>query len=109
MSEENVIRAAIENTLNRYTLAVDDRDLAGVLDCFTENAPFSIRIAGGDLIGPFAGHAGIGTLMQESFASQQDLRRHVSTNLVVRRATSEAAEVETYLTLYSIDRHAGVA
>jgi hypothetical protein len=40
-------------------------------------------------------------LMTDSLASQTDQRRHVTTNIVVRKETDDAAAVSSYLTLIS--------
>ena len=106
MNADPSMRYKIENTLNRYTLALDRRDLEGVLQTFTADASFSIRIAGGDLIGPHVGHEGIGKLMTESFETQLDQRRHICSNLVFHEVGNGRARVEYYLTLMSIDEGA---
>lgn len=103
MNVDPSMRCKIENTLNCYTLALDSRNLEAVLQTFTADASFSIRIAGGDLIGPHVGHEGIGKLMTNSFETQLDQRRHICSNLVFREAGNGRARVEYYLTLMSIE------
>ena len=95
-------RGAIENVLNRYSIAYDDNDMAEMADTFAENAVLSMRIAGGDLIGPFEGKAAVMKLMTDSLASQTDQRRHVTTNMAIRKETADAATVTSYLTLISV-------
>jgi 3-phenylpropionate/cinnamic acid dioxygenase small subunit len=106
MNVDPSTRYNIENTLNCYTLALDSRNLEGVLQTFTADASFSIRIAGGDLIGPHVGHKGIRELITESFETQLDQRRHICSNLVIREVGNGRARVEYYLTLISIDNGA---
>ena len=106
MNVDPSTRYKIEDTLNRYTLALDAGNLEGVLETFTPNASFSIRIAGGDLIGPFEGREGIGKLMTDSFETQHDQRRHVCSNLVIRELRDGRARVEYYLTLTSVENGA---
>jgi uncharacterized protein (TIGR02246 family) len=96
-------RGAIENVLNRYSIAYDDNDMAEMADTFAEDAVLSMRIAGGDLIGPFEGKAAVMKLMTDSLASQTDQRRHVTTNMAVRKETEDAATVNSYLTLISVE------
>jgi uncharacterized protein (TIGR02246 family) len=96
-------RGAIENVLNRYSIAYDDNDMAEMADTFAEDAVMSMRIAGGDLIGPFEGKAAVMKLMTDSLASQTDQRRHVTTNMAVRKETEDAATVNSYLTLISVE------
>src|SRR4028119_1130722 len=94
-------RGAIENVLNRYSIAYDDNDMAEMADTFAEDAVMSMRIAGGDLIGPFEGQAAVMKLMTDSLASQTGQRRHVTTNMAIRKETEDAATVSSYLTLIS--------
>jgi 3-phenylpropionate/cinnamic acid dioxygenase small subunit len=61
-----------------------------------------MRIADGDLIGPFEGKTAVMKLMTDSLASQTDQRRHVTTNIVVRKETDDSAVVSSYLTLISV-------
>ena len=95
-------RGAIENVLNRYSIAYDDNDMAEMADTFTEDAVLSMRIAGGDLIGPFEGKTAVMKLMTDSLAGQTDQRRHVTTNVAIRKETEDAATVTSYLTLISV-------
>ena len=95
-------RAEIENVFNRYSLAYDKPNLADMESCFTEDAVMSMRIAGGDLIGPFEGRSAIMKLMSDSLASQNDQRRHLTTNLVIRSQTEDSASTESYLTLIAV-------
>ena len=95
-------RGDIENVLNRYSIAYDQNDMTEMADTFADSAALTMRIAGGDLIGPFEGKEAVMKLMTDSLASQTDQRRHVTTNLAVRKETDDAASVESYLTLISV-------
>jgi hypothetical protein len=95
-------RGDIENVLNRYSIAYDQNDMTEMADTFADSATLTMRIAGGDLIGPFEGKEAVMKLMTDSLASQTDQRRHVTTNLAVRKETDDAASVESYLTLVSV-------
>jgi uncharacterized protein (TIGR02246 family) len=95
-------RGAIENVLNRYSIAYDDNDMAEMADTFTDDAVLTMRIADGDLIGPFEGKEAVMKLMTDSLASQNDQRRHVTTNMVVRKETDDSAVVSSYLTLIQV-------
>ena len=96
-------RGDIENVLNRYSIAYDQNDMAEMADTFADGAVLTMRIAGGDLIGPFEGKEAVMKLMTDSLASQTDQRRHVTTNLAVRKETADSASVESYLTLVSVE------
>lgn len=95
-------RAAIENLLGVYTFAYDENDMAQMAGCFAADAVMSMRVADGELIGPFEGRDQIVGLMEKSLASQDDQRRHLVSNVVVRDITDNAATVTSYLTLISI-------
>ena len=95
-------RGAIENVLNRYSIAYDDNDMAEMADTFTDDAVLTMRIADGDLIGPFEGKEAVMKLMTDSLAGQNDQRRHVTTNMVVRKETDDSALVSSYLTLIQV-------
>lgn len=95
-------RGEIADLLNRYALAYDMNDMEEMKGCFTEDAAFSMRIQGGDLIGPFEGRDAIMKLMTDSLESQDDQRRHVTTNLVVREEGATSATAQVYLTLLSV-------
>ncbi|SEO53776.1 nuclear transport factor 2 family protein [Trujillonella endophytica] len=95
-------RGDLENVLNRYSIAYDQNDMAEMADTFADSAVLTMRIGGGDLIGPFEGKEAVMKLMTDSLASQSDQRRHVTTNLAVRKETADSASVESYLTLISI-------
>lgn len=95
-------RAEIENLLGAYTFAYDENDMTAMAGCFAADAVMTMRIADGDLIGPFEGRDTIVGLMEKSLASQDDQRRHLVSNVVVRALTTTAATVTSYLTLISI-------
>lgn len=95
-------RGALENVLNRYSIAYDDNDMAEMADTFTDDAVLTMRIADGDLIGPFEGKEAVMKLMTDSVAGQDDQRRHVTTNMVVRKETDDSAVVSSYLTLIQV-------
>lgn len=93
-------REQIESTLNRWALGYDDNDWSLVGDCFTDDAVFSMRIGDGEIIGPFEGREAILGMMREASHSQEDQRRHVTSNLVVEQDGAKATSV-AYLTLFS--------
>ena len=74
-------KLAIHELLSRAAYAYDERDVGMLEDSFTEDASFSMRIAGGDLVGPFEGREAIMKLMTDSMESQSDVRRHVVSNI----------------------------
>lgn len=71
----------IHELLARAAYALDVRNVDMLAGSFAENASLSMRIGGGDLIGPFENREGIMKLMTDSMAEQTDQRRHVVSNI----------------------------
>lgn len=92
-------KLAIQELLSRAAYSLDERIEDVLAVCFAEDAEFSLRIAGGDLVGPFVGRDGIMTLMTDSFAQQTDQRRHVVSNIFFESAGDHKATVISNLTL----------
>jgi 3-phenylpropionate/cinnamic acid dioxygenase small subunit len=93
-------RLAIHELLGKAAYAYDQRDLDLLESCFDIDAVMSMRIAGGDLIGPFEGRDAIMQLMKNSMAEQTDVRRHVVSNIFFE-STGEQPVVISNLTLLS--------
>jgi hypothetical protein len=84
-------KLAIHELLGRAAYAYDERNLPLLTACFASGAIVTMRIAGGDLIGPFEGRDAVMGLMSGSMDEQTDVRRHVISNLFF----DESAEVTT--------------
>ena len=95
-------RAAIEDLANRYSLAYDTADLETLESVFTEDATFSMVIAGGDKIS-FGPRDAIMKLMRDSLSSQTDQRRHVNTNLIVEGSENGVTRTKHYLSLFGTE------
>ena len=95
-------RSAIEDLANRYSLAYDTADLDGIEATFTEDASFSMVIAGGDRIS-FGPREAIMTLMRDSLSSQTDQRRHINSNLIVEGEQDGVTRTKHYLTLVATE------
>ncbi len=96
-------RMAIQELLSRSAYALDEREVEMLAESFSEDATFSIRIAGGDLVGPFTGREQIMKLMTDSMAAQTDQRRHVISNVFFRSADKQRAQVVSNLTLFATE------
>jgi len=99
-------RCAIENALGNFALGYDQADESRMAASFTEDASLTLRIADGDLIGPFEGLAAVMKLFTDSLAEQSDQRRHVTSNIVVEDESDDSATVWSYLTLVSVKDNA---
>ncbi len=95
-------RLDIHELLSRAAYAYDERDLEMLEGCFAPDASFSIRIAGGDLVGPFEGRDAIMGLMRGAMAEQTDVRRHVISNVFFAPAPG-GFEVISNLTLLATE------
>ena len=95
-------RAAIEDLANRYSLAYDSADLDGIEATFTEDATFSMVIAGGDKLS-FGPREAIMKLMRDSLSSQTDQRRHINSNLIVEGEHDGVTRTKHYLTLVATE------
>ena len=98
-----VDKLKISELLSRAAYALDERDVDMLSACFSEDANFSMRIAGGDLIGPFEGREGIMKLMTDSMDQQTDKRRHVVSNIFFESSESNNVSVVSNLTLFATE------
>ena len=92
----------IHELLSRAAYAYDEREIGMLEACFAEQANFSMRIAGGDLIGPFESKSGIMDLMTGSMAEQTDVRRHVISNIFFEVANDKTVVISN-LTLMATE------
>ena len=95
-------RSTIEDLANRYSLAYDTADLETIEKVFTEDATFSMVIAGGDKIS-FGPRDAIMKLMGDSMSSQTDQRRHVNSNLIVEGTADGVTRTKHYLSLFATE------
>lgn len=92
-------RDAIEQLFADYGWPMDSREWAVLSGVFTENAEFTITIAGGDTIGPIVGREAIVEFCSSTVNAQTDQRRHVITNVRVGPETDTDATVTAILSL----------
>jgi hypothetical protein len=92
----------IHELLGRAAYAYDERDMELLESGFAGAATMSMRIAGGDLIGPFEGRAAIMQLMHNSMAQQTDVRRHIISNIFFEEESGQPVVVSN-LTLVATE------
>jgi hypothetical protein len=95
-------KLAIHELLGRAAYAYDERDMALLESSFASAATMSMRIARGDLIGPFEGRDAIMQLMHNSMAEQTDVRRHVISNIFFEEESGQPVVVSN-LTLVATE------
>ncbi len=94
--------SGILNTLSKWAYGYDTPDMDAMAECFTKEAVLTMTIAGGDLIGPFEGIDAVMKLFKDSLASQNDQRRHITTNTFVTVDDGSSAQVRSVLMLLAI-------
>ncbi len=95
-------RFAISELLNRMAYYYDEGHLDDLAASFAEDAVMSMRIAGGDLVGPFEGRDNIMELYRNAKSTQTDVRRHDITNLFFD-ASGDVIATTSYLTLFATE------
>jgi hypothetical protein len=95
-------KLAIHEFLARAAYAYDVRDMALLESSFAPAASMSMRIAGGDLIGPFEGREAIMGLMTGAMAEQTDVRKHVVSNIFFEQEETDITAV-SFLTLIATE------
>ncbi|MFJ8948101.1 nuclear transport factor 2 family protein [Streptomyces sp. NPDC102395] len=92
---------AAQQTLARYAFALDHGDLTALEGVLTEDATWTITIAGEVEQGPIVGRAAVLDLVREATEARTEQRRHHLTNMVFHRADADTAVVWAYLMLTS--------
>lgn len=96
-------KQAISELLSRAAFAYDEKDIEMLSASFSVDAQFTMRIADGDLIGPFEGREGIMKLMIDSMDQQTDKRRHVISNIFFKSSQDNNVSVVSNLTLFATE------
>jgi 3-phenylpropionate/cinnamic acid dioxygenase small subunit len=100
---KNKHKLAIQELLSRAAYGLDMRELDMLANCFALDARFTINIAGGEMIGPFEGRAGIMELMTGSMEEQTDQRRHNISNVFFEKEGSKSAVVVSNVALFGTE------
>jgi hypothetical protein len=90
---------AIVTLFARYAAANDWPNQELLESCFTEDASFTLHIAGGDSLGPFNGRLAIVDFFMPILNGQTDTRKHVISNYNVQ----DGGRVNAYLSLIVTD------
>lgn len=96
-------RAKITDLWGDYGAGNDRRDFSLLESCFTEDASFTVHIAGGDTVGPLAPRKDVMEFFRAALGSQTDRRRHVLTNFRYTDEGADRARVAAYLSLIVTD------
>ncbi len=101
-------RAKITDLWGDYGAGNDLRDFDLLESCFTEDASFTVHIAGGDTVGPLQPRKDVMEFFRAALGSQADRRRHVLTNFRYLQEGADHARVAAYLSLIVTDQGATV-
>lgn len=96
-------RAKIADLWGDYGAANDLHDMDLLESCFTEDASFTIHIAGADSIGPLRPRKDVLAFFRDVLEAQTDQRRHVLTNFRYAEDAEQRARVAAYLSLVVTD------
>lgn len=97
--DEALERILIAQLIARYGWCFDERDRAGLADCFAADAVWEAQIMGIERVGPFTGVEAIVDFLAHFWEVQADQRRHVFSNVVVDSLEGDRATAQAYLTL----------
>ena len=92
-------RAKITDLWGDYGAGNDLRDFDLLESCFTEDASFTVHIAGGDTVGPLQPRKDVMEFFRAALGSQNDRRRHVLTNFRYLEEGADRARVAAYVSL----------
>jgi len=95
-------RHAIQQLLCSYGFHHDARDFASLTRCFTEDASYTVVVAGADPIGPLLGREAIVDQIRIFKSRQTDQRRHVMTNFMFDQEAKSKARVRSYVTAIAV-------
>ena len=96
-------KLAIHELLYKSAYGYDSRTIDMLANCYAEEAVMTMRIADGELIGPFEGHKEIMKMMTGAMESQTDKRMHNISNVFFEKEGDEAATVLSSLTLTAVE------
>lgn len=91
----------IAERIARYGWCYDERDEAGLTDCFTADGTWEGSVMGRDAIPPVTGRGEIAGFLAQFWSVQDDQRRHVFANTIVEDLAGRAATAHAYLVLTS--------
>jgi len=97
-------RAKITDLWGDYGAGNDQRDFGLLESCFTEDASFTVHIAGGDTVGPLQPRKDVMEFFRAALGAQTDRRRHVLTNFRYLEEGADRARVAAYLSLVVTDQ-----
>jgi len=96
-------RDSLEQLFAQYGWPMDSKEFPTLNQVFTQDAKFTVQIAGGDTYGPIEGREAIYDFVSQTVGAQTDQRRHVITNMRIESSSGESTTATAILTLLVID------
>jgi hypothetical protein len=96
-------RDSLEQLFAQYGWPMDSKEFPTLNQVFTQDAKFTVQIAGGDTYGPIEGREAIYDFVSQTVGAQTDQRRHVITNMRVESSGGDTTTATAILTLLVID------
>jgi len=96
-------RLEIEDLTCSYGVHHDRRDFDALRACFTPDATYVMRIAGGPTYGPREGADAIVAQIRSFKDQQSDVRRHHITNIRIEPIDADSAAVHSYVIVSAVE------
>lgn len=96
-------RAKIADLWGDYGAGNDLHDFDLLESCFTEDASFTVHIAGAGSLGPLQPRKDVVAFFHDALTAQTDQRRHVLTNFRYLEDDEQRARMNAYLSLIVTD------
>jgi hypothetical protein len=96
-------RDTLEQLFAQYGWPMDTKDFGNLNIVFTQDAKFTVQIAGGDTYGPIEGRQAVYDFVSQTVGAQTDQRRHLITNIRIESETDAKTVATAILTLLVID------
>ncbi|MEH7274027.1 nuclear transport factor 2 family protein [Neobacillus vireti] len=96
-------KLAIHEVLYRAAHGYDSHNIEMLTECFAEDSVMTIRVGGGDLIGPYDGQVAVLNFMKRASERQTDKRLHQISNIFFEKEGEEQAFARSSLTLFATE------
>lgn len=96
-------KLAIHEVLYRAAHGYDSHNVEMLTDCFAKDAAMTIRVGGGDTIGPYDGQEAVLNFMKRAMQRQTDKRLHEISNIFFEKEGETEAIAVSSLTLFATE------
>lgn len=96
-------KLAIHELLYRAAFGYDSHNVEILNNCFAKEAVMTIRVGGGELIGPYDGQEAVINFMERAMRRQTDKRLHEISNIFFEKEGETVAVAISSLTLFATE------